>query len=282
MKPLKALAMDLAKRDTHIEYSLPITKCLLDHMSTEDWEDFESLVEAQDSRDFFAADFHVLVSWIHEGPSGLPLREPTSALGPKARLKEAKMIAKQLRHLSVKIQANFPELDEEYSLLKILFPWKHAEEPFTIGGASTDSESGMKGGQSCPERPFSAQERLYELTGSWSHVQDVVRRRKAYGLEVPVVGREYSVLSELTDYILQSAEQAANESGAKRKYPAWCMVAAHDLWRTINRSQLLRHASTAMKMRIMEYTIHAYAGYHGLEPPGAGWGPEQLRQVVYR
>lgn len=282
MKGLKESVIKIAERDAHIEYSLPATECLLEHMLQSDWEDLESLVQAYGSLELFPADFHVLVYWVHQGPPGLPLPERISALTPSKRAEEGKQIAKQLRHLSVKIQANFPELSKEYSLLRILFPWKHAEEPFTIKGSQDDSETDMKEDCNYVETPYTPQEILFELKGSRSNIENVLRRRKAYGLEAPVVGGKQSVISELQEYILRSSEKIAYEPSSKGKYPTWCMVAAHDLWRTINHSYLFRHASTEMKKRIMEYTIYAYADYHELDPPGEGWGPEQFRSVIYQ
>lgn len=252
------------------EYSLSALNCIRKYMRPKDWDDIESLARQQNAEDWIIWYFDTLKQWLHVGP---PIPLPVDRLPDYTRqdkLDEGGSIRKQLWDLSKKIEAFAPELSEEYALLRVLEPWCYAEEPIELTGGNPDA-SDLEEATS----PYSTREIFFELRGPLSHLKRVIKRRKAYGLEVPIAG-PLGVLSDIARYIEKEEKRIEKEPRVRPKYPVWCKAAARDLWKVLNCCRLFKHASLTMKHRIIEYMIYAYADYHNLEPPGEGWGPDQL------
>lgn len=272
---------------------LSATEHLCTHMLYSDWETLYSInLEVEQWPSDLIDHFNDLLTWVLDGPCVSDSDSYDSEITRGEKEKEAARFSKQLIKLSRLIGETFPELCEPYSLLKVISPWKYATEPFTVGGststrdaedhsrldecetkaASKEPSINSSQSKSHEEDVYSAREIFFELTGSWSHVENVVRRRRCHGFEVPVAG-ENSVLKEIAEYVTKTTASMSDQP-PRRKYPVWCRLAASELWQRINNSLFFRPASDTQKYRIIEYSIFAYSDYHSLELPGEGWGGE--------
>lgn len=278
---------------------LSVTECLCKHMLDSDWEALYSINLAVDQRPSDCIEhFNDLVTWVLDGPCVSNSKSDDSEMTIGEKEKEAARISKQLIKLSRQIGIAFPELREPYSMLKVISPWKYAMEPLTVVGSisrrgakdnsnldecetkesSNEVSINSDQSESLDEEAYSAHEVFFKLRGSWSHVENVVRRRRCHGFEVPVAG-EYSVLGEIAEYMTKTITSMGPQL-PRRKYPVWCRLAARELWQRINSSLYFRPTSETQKYRIIEYSIFAYSDYHHLEFPGEAWGEKQIIQAV--
>lgn len=233
----------------------------------------------------FLDDFDELLVWIDTGPNGTL---PVDRLSDYTRAKKAEAaqdIVEHIKTLTLKILAFAPEFAEEYSVLRILEPWCCAFEPELFFEAREDIDRADSADSSNSAEDSDFWFRRGDLTALFSQgvegAKSAVKDRRAYGLELPLVG-ETSIFEALSAYIAREGAKIKKGTRERLGYPSWCVPAAKDLWQLLCSSDFFKNANKTHKRRIIEYTTRAYSDYHGLTEPGEKWEGGSIETALNR
>lgn len=272
------------EKDHGVSDFLVATECLTTHMIDSDWElldDLNRLLEYPPTNSTLA--FEVLLDWILDEPY---LPDHVSAIPRMTRKekKKAEKLGQHLKAISKELGELFPELTKPYSTLRLITQREQTEKSLWVGqaGAQDDEDEATATSFDHFDLP------LNDDSEGWGHIQRTALISRYEDLEAPLIG-DHGVLNLLQDYMQRKVDDSLPKQN-KRKNPKWCNPAIRELWARLNKSvHFLAGDWTGpkkhklldvQKYRIIEYATYAYADYHGLEIPAAGWGPKEIQRIV--
>lgn len=298
MHPLERKArQDAANIQDVLPEDAKAAEDLFESMMPSDWEILQSLVPGQPPESSLAP-FLTIRTWLASSPLPVDSGQPEYSM-PTAELREqAKNLAKRVRDLARDMEALFPELSSKRSLQIVIQPQTWLERTRSLEPTMQEcidearEYSAQRDGALSREpavldvlvamtRASGGEAEALETYRNWhERAQSVESGVKGFcrvGVAPPVVG-DGSVFQQLEGYISERAH-LKKAPRKPRNNPSWCRHFCHELDKKLQSAPLLADLKRSQKLRVIEFTLHAHARYHGLQVPDS-WGTREIERSL--